>query len=108
MSKQGKYISIQETAYLDITVPPEMVMEFKQLVRRSINTWPDASPEMRRFVDQLMGQEDIMQSTYDTGRDKIQSNEIQSNEIVQVVPTYCSNCAALAGTKHSSFCIYSE
>lgn len=80
MSKNNKFISVQETTWLDISVPPEMKEEFKQMVRRSIGTWQDASPEMRRFVDRLLGQEDIMKSTYDTGRGKL-----KENEIVQVI-----------------------
>lgn len=64
MSNSNSRISIQETTWLDISVPPEMVPEFKQMVIRATNTWQDMSTEMRMFMDRILGQEVIMEATY--------------------------------------------
>ena len=56
----NKRISVQETNWLDISIPPSMVEEFKKMASRAMNTWQDCSPEMRDFYDRLMDKEHIM------------------------------------------------
>lgn len=86
---QDKEISITDSGgYVDITVPPAMVEEFKQLVRRSINTWQNMSPNMRRFADKLLGEGEIMQATYSSNSSRI-----------------CLGCSGVEDN-HSSFCPY--
>lgn len=59
-TEEQKRISVQETNWLDISIPPSMVAEFKQMAVRAISTWQDCSPEMRDFYDRLLGKEHIM------------------------------------------------
>jgi hypothetical protein len=59
-----KHISITETTWIDISVPPELKEEFKHMVVRAMNTWQNPSDAMVRFTDRLLGQERIMAATY--------------------------------------------
>lgn len=45
---------------LQIHVPNEMVAEFKLMAQRAINTWQDASPEMRDFIDRLLERDHLV------------------------------------------------
>lgn len=59
---RNRFISCttQQDGSIDITVPASASVEFKQLIRRATNTWPDQSFEIRDFSDRLFGQADIM------------------------------------------------
>lgn len=63
-SKDNNCITVRETTWLDISVPPVLKREFKTMVQRSMNTWQDASPEIRKFADKILGREEVMQSSY--------------------------------------------
>lgn len=71
----GRFISCTKQAdgSMDITVPAASVDEFKLMVRRAINTWPDKSYEMMDFADRVLG---FIEVPVNAG--------IESNEIVQV------------------------
>ena len=43
----------EQDGYIQITVPALAAEEFKHMAVRAINTWQDASPEMRDFIDRL-------------------------------------------------------
>ena len=38
---------------LILTVGPENVAEFKKLIQRGANLWPDTSPQIKAFADQI-------------------------------------------------------
>lgn len=56
----------QEDGSIDVVIPAAMVEEFKALVTRATNTWPDMHVEIRDFKDRLLGQEDIMGASMKT------------------------------------------
>jgi hypothetical protein len=37
--------------YTDIRVPMELKYEFTTMLRKALNCWPDASPQLKRFAD---------------------------------------------------------
>jgi hypothetical protein len=46
--------SHQQDGSIRVIVPATMVAEFKQMAFRAINTWQDATPQMRDFIDRLL------------------------------------------------------
>lgn len=38
---------------LDITIPKDLVPQFKQLVSKALNAWPDCHPALKEFGDML-------------------------------------------------------
>ena len=43
-------VRLEDTS-LSILVKPEFLQEFQELCHRAGNLWPDASPEMKAFID---------------------------------------------------------
>ena len=41
------------TGAYEIHVPPGLGEEFRELVQRATNLWPDASPAIKAFADQV-------------------------------------------------------
>lgn len=60
MSKFITVITDPNEGWLDITVPPVMVEEFKQLVSRATSTWQDMSPDMRHFADRILQRDHVV------------------------------------------------
>lgn len=68
MSNRNKHISYTAAAgWMDISVPPDMEVEFKKMVQRATSTWQDMSPEMRDFADRVLGVESIMGQNMKSG-----------------------------------------
>lgn len=50
-----------ESGNLEIYVPHQLVPQFKELVHRATNLWPDASPEIKAFADMVTNDGKLMQ-----------------------------------------------
>lgn len=42
------------TQSLTLVVPSEHLEEFKKMIRRAFNCWPDASPDLKEFADRVI------------------------------------------------------
>ncbi len=45
----------------DVFVPENHYVEFKELIQRGVNLWPDASPAIKEFADKLTNDGWVMQ-----------------------------------------------
>lgn len=43
-----------EVEAIDIRVSATSIEEFKELVHRAVNLWPDATPKLKNFADQII------------------------------------------------------
>ena len=56
----SKILYNEENGTIAIAIPAELVPEFKQLVARAMNTWERASPEMKKFRDDVSGMSKLL------------------------------------------------
>jgi hypothetical protein len=55
MSKIGVSVSsLPEDFTTVIVIPGDMIGEFLTLIERATNCWPDASPDMKDFADNMI------------------------------------------------------
>jgi hypothetical protein len=66
-------INSLEGEYYDFRVQGDMIEPFKELVRRSLNCWPDAHPALKELGDMLMHGE-VLQDYYASRTDLKKKN----------------------------------
>lgn len=77
----------QADGSIDIVIPAGAVEEFKLMVRKATNCWPDQSVEMRDFVDRLMSRDKFVGSCMKT---EIYGHT-KHGETVEVITTSAEN-----------------
>lgn len=61
MLTPGIYVHHFQSGNIEIHIPHSMSSEFKELVQRATNLWPDASPAIKTFADQITNDGKLMQ-----------------------------------------------
>jgi len=81
-------------AFVILVDSPESIENFKQLIQRGANLWPDAQPEIKEFAD-LITNGRIFQDYGSQAKDKIHTCEHANTRAIN--PTngyylYCLDC----------------
>lgn len=63
--ENGRVQESKELASLVITVPPTHIAEFKELVHRATNLWPDSSAAIKIFADMITNDGKVLQDYED-------------------------------------------
>lgn len=60
------------TQSITIVVPSEHMAEFKKMINRAFNCWPDASPELKEFADRITNDKPMQDYWAQTGKQRLE------------------------------------